>query len=571
MSKKAAKKSSKKASKAAGAKAPAKSPADTSAAQGAVAPTTELNLLAKDFKPEETPGFFRDLFRFHGDRPRGADFFPKSPSFEGRFGRMFRALPAAVFSENDLGKLAKAMIAEAEDEGDDKDPEENQGIDAGFTYLGQFIDHDLTFDPSSSLQKQNDPDGLVDFRTPRFDLDSVYGRGPDDQPYLYEDVGVRLLLGRRLTGNAQDPQTRDLPRNVQPDVPPGTRRRERALIGDPRNDENVIVSQLQATLLRFHNRVVKVLPTLPGNQGLAHDSRRLFQEAQRQVRFHYQWLVVNDFLPTIVGEPMVRAVLPNRDVVHHKPDLKFYKFEKEPFIPIEFSAAAYRYGHSMVRPSYRLNTTLPTRFDIFGPNELTSLTGFRAFPSTWAVDWSLYFSIRPSAPPTGKARLQKSYKIDTSLVNPLGQLPAVIAAEVPSLAERNLLRGLRMGLPSGQDVARFMGVPVIPDDRLRVGPATEEDSDENPLLTDVSPRFAGKAPLWYYILAEAQQGFDGDDDTTLRLGPVGGRIVTEVFIGLLYGDKFSYLYDPTWKPIPSFMFGGKFGIVELIKQAMVEA
>lgn len=567
MSKKPSK-SSKKAAGKAGASKPNLAAAATSASPGASAPTTENWLLARDLKPEEMTRFFRDLFRFHGDRPRGADFYPKSALHEGRFGRMFRTLPSALFMEDDLKNLAKAMVApvEEEDEGDEPDAEENQGIDAGFTYLGQFIDHDLTFDPASSLQKQNDPDALIDFRTPRFDLDCVYGRGPDDQPYLYDDDGVRLILGRELTGNEHDAQTRDLPRNTPPDGG-----RARALIGDPRNDENVIVSQLQATMLRFHNRVVSVLPTLPGNQGLANDPRRLLEEAQRQVRFHYQWLIVNDFLPAIVGQEMVDRVLPSRDVVHDKPDLKFFKWEKEPYMPIEFSAAAYRYGHSMVRPSYRLNTSLPRRFAILGENEITSLTGFREFPSSWAVDWSLYFSINPTPPPAGPGRLQKSYKIDTSLVNPLGNLPTAIGANVPSLAERNLMRGLRMGLPSGQDVARFMRVPVIPDDRLRVGKATAEDSDQNPLLTDISPRFAGKAPLWYYILAEAQQQFDGDDQTPIRLGPVGGRVVAEVFVGLLYGDKYSYLYDPTWQPIPSFTFGGKFGIVELIKQATMEA
>lgn len=91
------------------------------------------------------------------------------------------------------------------------DDEENQGINAGYTYLGQFIDHDLTFDPASSLQKQDDPDALVDFRTPRFDLDNIYGRGPDDQPYLYEEDGRLLQLGRPLTGNSQDRDTRDVP------------------------------------------------------------------------------------------------------------------------------------------------------------------------------------------------------------------------------------------------------------------------------------------------------------------------------------------------------------------------
>jgi len=547
---------------------PASEVSTTSTAPGASAPTTEIKDLAKDLKPEETMRFFRDVFRFHGDHPRGADFFPKSPSFEGRFGRMFRTLPAAQFQEGDLKALAAAMVAEPEPiENDEVDPEENRGIEAGYTYLGQFIDHDLTFDPASSLQKQNDPDGLVDFRTPRFDLDNIYGRGPDDQPYLYEDNGVRLLLGRRVTGNAQDPQTRDVPRNTNPGG------RARALIGDPRNDENVIVSQLQATMLRFHNRMARFLPTIPGNEGLLNDPKKLFEATQRQVRFHYQWAVVNDFLPTIAGREVVDKILPHlkkgTSIAVDKPDLSLFHWTKEPFIPIEFSAAAYRFGHSMVRPAYRLNTTLPNPFPIFGDSELTSLTGFREFPSPWAIDWSLFFKIRPTAPATGKGRVQQAYKIDTSLVNPLGHLPAVIGANVPSLAERNLIRGWRMGLPSGQEVARYMHVNVIPDAKLRVGKATEEDSPNNPLLTDISARFAGNAPLWYYVLAEAQQEFDGNDDTPIRLGPVGGRIVASVFIGLLVGDNFSFLHQPSWRPIQAFTVGGKFGIVELIKQAMV--
>jgi hypothetical protein len=197
----------------------------------------------------------REAFRFHGGQPRGADFPPGSALFEGRFGRMFRTLPGAEFDKDDLKDLGEKMIAEPEDDEtseNEDDPEENRGISAGYTYLGQFIDHDLTFDPASSLDKQNDPDALEDFRTPRFDLDSLYGRGPNDQPYLYEDNGVRMLLGEPLAGSKDhagkvDKGTRDLPRNN----PKGGR--ARALIGDPRNDENVIVSQLHATMLRFHN------------------------------------------------------------------------------------------------------------------------------------------------------------------------------------------------------------------------------------------------------------------------------------------------------------------------------
>jgi hypothetical protein len=516
--------------------------------------------------------------RIHGIL-RGLDMAGRSPRFEGRFGRMFRTLPSAVFSENDLKELANAMVADKEKPEDltpesapIPDNEENVGpdatkpaISAGYTYLGQFIDHDLTFDPSSSLQKQDDPDALTDYRTPRFDLDNIYGRGPDDQPYLYEPDGVRMLLGRPLTGNSNDPKARDLPRNEPTSGP------KRALIGDPRNDENVIVSQLQATMLRFHNRAADVLNAVdPGD----------FVKVQEFVRWHYQWVVLNDFLPTIIGTDTLYAILPHlksgKSVLNDPPQLRFYQPQKDSFIPVEFSVAAYRFGHSMVRPIYRLNEVTPPQEDgprlpIFTADGSPSLVGFGEFPSTWAVDWRLFFNLSP-APPKGKTRIQPAYKIDTSLVNPLGSLPPSVATQVSSLAERNLLRGLRMGLPSGQAVARAMGVPVVSDDKLRVGKATKENTidgpNKNPLLVDRFPAFRDNAPLWYYILAESQQVFV-DDATPIRLGPVGGRIVGEVFIGLLLNDKHSFLrQDPKWKPSPEFTKGGKFGIAELIAQAM---
>ena len=192
-------------------------------------------------------------FRAHG-AVRGVNLSRSSRMFEGPFGRIFRALPPADFGPDDqsslkaLDVLATKMTADIDPPKDGPDAEES-GIPAAYTYLGQFIDHDLTFDPASSLQKQNDPDALVDFRTPRFDLDSVYGRGPDDQPYLYED-GHTFLLGRALSGAAANPRARDLPRNH----PNSASHPKRAIIGDPRNDENIIVSQMQGLFLRFHNK-----------------------------------------------------------------------------------------------------------------------------------------------------------------------------------------------------------------------------------------------------------------------------------------------------------------------------
>jgi hypothetical protein len=523
--------------------------------------------------------------RIHGIL-RGLDAAGRSPQLEGRFGRMFRTLPPASFSEDDLKKLAaEHMVAEAEKPEEQTpetaappDNEENVGpdptkpaISAGYTYLGQFIDHDLTFDPSSSLQKQNDPDSLTDFRTPRFDLDNVYGRGPDDQPYLYADDGVRMLLGRALTGNPNDPKARDLQRIAPPTGP------KRAIIGDPRNDENVIVSQLQATFLRFHNRVADVLNATGPDD---------FPKVQQCVRWHYQWVVLNDFLPTIIEAKTLHAVLPHlkkgTTIQQDPPRLRFYTPKKDLFMPVEFSVAAYRFGHSMVRPMYRLSETVPAkeadptdpRLPIFADETQPSLVGFREFPNNWAIDWRLFFNMAPS-PPSGKKRIQPAYKIDTSLVNPLGNLPTSVTGHttVSSLAERNLLRGLRMGLPSGQAVARAMGVPVVPDENLRVGKATQENTDpgpkKNPLLVDLFPAFRAKAPLWYYILAESQQVFE-NDNTTIRLGPVGGGIVAEVFAGLLVGDSHSFVsQDPGWKPLARFLNkDGKFGIAELIAQAM---
>jgi hypothetical protein len=492
--------------------------------------------------------------RFHGG-VRGADMPRGSVLFEGRFGRMFRTLAPATFSEAALNALGAAMIAPAEDPPTpetETDAEENQGISAGYTYLGQFIDHDLTFDPLSSLIRQNDPQALTDFRTPRFDLDNVYGRGPDDQPYLYEPDGLHMQLGRPMTGNPKDAGSRDLPRHASMNGGPA-----RALIGDPRNDENVIVSQLQATMLRFHNRMVDA------NPGATLD------EVQRMVRWHYQFAVLNDFLPTIVGQDMVHSVLPHlksgKSILLDRPVLHFYKWRNEPFIPLEFSVAAYRFGHSMVRPIYRLNTTIP-RLAIFDPEgDNKSLTGFREFPSVWAVDWSLYFDMGNNAPPNGVERVQKAYKIDTSLVNPLGSLPPAVASNPSSLAARNLLRGLRLGLPSGQDVARAMGVVPLRDDQLKVGKATADDPPVAASITalpDVGDEFKGRAPLWYYVLAEAQQQFR-DDATPIRLGPVGGRIVMETFAGILLGDSHSFLsQDPTWTPM-----NRDFKMADLIKIA----
>ena len=477
----------------------------------------------------------------HAKPVRGLESAALSPLSQGRFGRIFRRLPAAKYGANDaaseanLKKLAVAMVAKAEDPKDGFDAEES-GVPALYTYFGQFIDHDLTFDPVSSLQHQNDPNALVDFRTPAFDLDCVYGRGPNDQPYMYD--GNELIAGTvQVSGGTGG--TVDLPRASN----------GRAIIGDPRNDENTIVSQLQGLLLRFHNRTARQMP------GAA------FEDIQRQVRFHYQYVVLNDFLNRIVHSSVLQELKSNGHWDFHK--LKLFKWKHDPFMPVEFAAACYRFGHSMVRPDYRLNDDDATLQQIF-----PAFTGFQPMASGRGIDWGRFIDVdlrtsSESKPADTKRRLQFAYRIDTSVVNPLGNLPPVIVDSMPSLAERNLRRGFRLGLPSGQCVARAMGIAPLRDDQIIIGKSVDKPEVGDvvgPITADNvgGSVFAGNCPLWTYILAEAAIYKEketipvketGKTIQTPKLGPVGGRIVAEVFLGLMFGDANSMLrLDPGWYP-----------------------
>jgi hypothetical protein len=423
--------------------------------------------------------------------PRGQDPVPDEPG--ARFGRMF-ALPPADPGQDALRQLFGALVGLADQSKD------SAHIFAGYTYVGQFIDHDITFDPTSKLGRDNDPAALVDFRTPRFDLDSVYGSGPEDEPFLYDwkakPKGVRLLIGgdrrRRAVADV------DLPRNAQ----------GRALIGDKRNDENLITAQLHLLFLRFHNRVVdRVLD----EADVAPDA--VFDEARRQVRWHYQWIVAHDFLRQILGEPppaLEHGLFAGRD---------------RPYMPVEFSAAAFRFGHSMVRPDYTLRrgVSLP----IFQRGRGDDLSGFRPLPAHSVIHWPNFFKLDGTSP-------QMSKRIDLSLAGALSDVPP----DGLPLAWLNLQRGRALGLPAGRKVARALKVQVLSEEQLmdRVGDAV-----------DVGARKAlGRAtPLWYYVLREAEILGGGG----LRLGPVGGRIVGEVLVGLLEADPSSYVRQrPDWKP-----------------------
>lgn len=400
----------------------------------------------------------------------------------------------------------------------------------------------------------------------------MYGGGPADQPYLYEQApqplphpalrfdqrGVTFLLGE----NVADPDNPAEAPFAGPDVP--RNRQGRTIIGDPRNDENLIVSQLHATFLRFHNRMAEQVFAETGFTG-----DNLFKEAQRRVRWHYQWAVAHDFLPCVVdgdvgdgiaaANGVVADVLRTEryrvggarpgEVAITRPRFLFYRPQRTPYMPVEFAVAAYRFGHSMVRPSYFFNDFVKNangnrRTAIFSadPNPLANLNGNRPLPANWGFVWKFFFDVEPGFVP------QRSYKLDAELVNPLHELPGDEADQPRNLAHRNLLRGRRLGLPSGPNVARAMGIEPLTPDQLG--------------LHTTAPEYADDAPLWFYVLKEAEL-LGGSQ----QLGPVGGRIVAEVLIGLLAGDPLSYLrVAPSWTP--ELAVDGRFGLPELINFAL---
>jgi hypothetical protein len=392
------------------------------------------------------------------------------------------------------------------------------------------------------LQRDNDPDALVDFRTPRFDLDSVYGRGPDDQPFLYEDDDIHLLIGRNKA------KEDDLPRNAK----------ARALLGDSRNDENLIVSQLALGVIKYHNRVVDTPPV----SSLPTDVR--FDESRRIVRWHYQWAVIHDFLARLVGTEVIEDILhpvsfkvPAGDKAKTIKTLavlpRFFHWSKRPFMPVEFSVAAYRFGHSMVRGEYELNDAVQN-IPIFAKPPEEDLRGFRELPAGHVIQWARFFQFDES-----KLAVQPSRKIDSKLSFGISILPESVAKGIHALAERDLKRGKALGLPSGHAIARAIGIPedlILHARHLK------------PLPKHLVQVFGEDTPLFFYVLKEAEVISGGH-----RLGPTGGRIVAEVPIGLLRADPSSYLsVQPMWRP-KAGEFGarkdGEFTLADLLRFARV--
>ena len=418
-------------------------------------------------------------------------------------------------------------------------------IPAGYTYFGQFVDHDITLDIASNLDAEQEATAINNMRSPSLDLDNVYGSGPALHPYLYlfpnsgPPTAIKMLLGTNQNmggggpGSAGGSGPMGTPTNS--DVPrmPGT---NTAVIGDPRNDENLIISQFQHAMLKLHNQIVDALLAA----GFTGD---VFLQAKRTVTWNYQWAVVHDFLKRVCGATRVDTALAS---VTAAPNSAFA-------MPVEFAVAAYRFGHSMVRDFYWINQAQiqASLADVFAFNRNPLLPVF----SNWVVDFNAFFDTGFAAAVHNKAK-----KIDSTLAPGLDTLPGFTGL-MAMLATRNLLRGAALGLPSGQGVAGHFGVAPLTAAQLKQGLSAEETA----LLDSAGGVLLTKTPLWYYVLREAAVLHNGD-----QLGPVGGRIVAETFVRILKRDPDSFLNAATpFTPSLPSATPGNFTVADLLNVARV--
>jgi hypothetical protein len=422
-------------------------------------------------------------------------------------------------------------------------------IPAGFTYLGQFIDHDLTFDKTEvTLGERISPTLLLQARSPSLDLDSLYGAGPDDpeSAKFYEADGIHLRMGktRAVAGAAGDVGGGGrIPAKDGFDLPRGEgssqAAKRQAVIPDPRNDENLAVAQTHLAFIRFHNRVVDTLPaSVP-------DSQR-FARARRIVTKHFQWMIRTDYLPRICAPGVVSNVfssgrkafevgVPPTDV---------------PTMPIEFSVAGFRLGHSMIREAYNWNKVFDdgagtlTLLFIFSAHS-GDLGGNQRLVSSWIADFRRLYDFGEANKPTlvvPAAKFNDAMRIDTRLATELRFLPGFRGAEA-NLALRNLVRARMVNLATGQQMATFLrnkGVTLtkLTKAQIRDG-ANGAELDE--LTGPQREALLKDTPLWFYILREAE--FNAG-----RLKGVGARIVAETFHRAMEGSQESIVRDPSWRP-----------------------
>ncbi|GAB3007663.1 heme peroxidase family protein [Amycolatopsis acidiphila] len=500
-------------------------------------------------------------------RPIGVWPSPTAEPRRFRFSRLGKKGPQADNAL--LQELAKAMTAVSLHEQD-------SDIPAGFTYLGQFVDHDLTLDrTATALGDDVTVDELVQGRSPALDLDSLYGRGPVQDKHFYSADGIKLRVGTTAAidfdaGTNINRTGFDLPR-----VGTGsTKAAERtAQIPDTRNDENLAVAQTHVAFINFHNRVVDRLVARPVPSAL------LFEQAREEVVKHYQWLLREDYLPRIVHPTIVDDVF-----AHGRKVFDPGAGGGPATMPIEFSVAAFRLGHSMVRETYSWNR-------IFEPGGLTPATllllfafsgtsGIRAppgdlddpnagglrLPTNWIVDWRRLHDFGPSGRPELEGPgINRARRMDTILADPLATLPAGAfggrdAGLQPddiqrNLAFRNLVRANMVELATGQQMAEQIGTPALSAEQVLVG--SGDGADLTAIPAQLRDQLVANTPLWFYVLREAE--INGG-----RLNGVGGRIVAEVFHRCMESSRYSILREPEWRPWLGKPEGTSFTMMDLL-------
>lgn len=439
------------------------------------------------------------------------------------FGRLFPDLPPHdPGGEDPRARLMQVAQHVYDDDRDDDKLPANTGMPAGYTFLSQFVAHDLSHDPSLSRDRRPGGGETANLRTPRLDLDMVYGGDPDDDnPLAYERDGHRNTYRLKLGSRAGRHRGR---RFSVPDLP---RHKGQALIPDHRNDNSVVVAQLHLAVMKLHNAMLKRVEA----RGLR--GRAAFDEAQRMVRWHYQYVVVEDLLPRFVGPGAGRAALERCRARWREWQQAMLAPPVSPGVPLEFSVGAYRIGHATLRKAYRVNDEvgplplldpLPPAAGGAGARaarppaargararngQPTSLAGRKDLDPLLAVSWDRLL------PVAGREKnLQYARTFGRTLARNLAAIPGGPPA---GLAERDLERGWKESLPSGQAVARRLGIPepqIVP----------------------------GNDPLWYYAMLEVPPG-------GRHVGPVAAAILCKVFLDVLHLDPTSYLSrQPSWKP-----------------------
>ena len=431
-------------------------------------------------------------------------------------------VPQADFDATDLRKLGAAM----------RDLQaSNVSAMAGYTYLGQFLAHDLSrlrIEGHNKTVKSFTTDILRSDVSCVLDLGSVYD-GALPGSLMRKNGTAFMALGNAQVTDGPDLVGYDLPRNGW-----------RACIGDDRNDENLIVSQLHVQFLKLHNLFVREISH--DQPGLGTES--LFEAAREQVILHYQEVILHDFLYKFLHPSVWQAIILDNQHILWDPD------PTEPAVlPIEYTAAAGRFGHAMVQNNYNLNAV--TSVSVSELFEMTGEGGFggkyQRMPASHLIDWRLFFDF-PNQNTLGLPTRNKASRISPRVRVDLTNTQSLTVPEETNLATRNLLRGLQMRLSSGQATVNHLitnfqsrlhdlEIPVCLLSREQLN-LNKPNYSQN-VLDRCNPALSSHTPLWYYVLAEAcVETVEGIG----KLGPLGSLLVAESIRGLLQLDRNSMMY-----------------------------